>query len=67
MTLETLDRLTQALLSLHDHATRDGATARKVQAAMIKEGFTNAEIAEACTKYGTTDFEREYWEYRRTK
>lgn len=46
MTTKPLDRKTQVLLALHDHGTRDGATARKVKQAMLDEGFTLDEIAE---------------------
>lgn len=41
-----------ALLALHDHGSRDGATASKVKSAMIKEGFTLEEIREAALSYG---------------
>lgn len=47
---ESPDRLTLAVCAPQDHGTRDGATARKVTAAMRKEGFTDAEIAAAAEK-----------------
>lgn len=47
-----IDRKTQALLALHDHGSREGATAAKVRSAMIDEGFTLSEIAEAAKSYG---------------
>ena len=42
-----LDRITMARLAIHDFGTRDGATARSIRDAMLNEGFTLAEIAEA--------------------
>lgn len=47
-----LDRKTKALLSFHDHGSREGATAIRVKKAMLDEGFTIQEIAEAVQSYG---------------
>lgn len=47
-----LDRKTKAMLSFHDHGTREGATASRVKRAMLDEGFTIQEIAEAVQSYG---------------
>ena len=44
---ETISRADRALIALHDHGTRDGATARSVMAAMKKDGFTDEEIRAA--------------------
>lgn len=41
------ERLQRAILALHDHGTRDGATATIVKEVMLKEGFTLEEIAAA--------------------
>ena len=40
-------RVKLAVLSLHDHGTRAGATSKSVQRAMSKEGFTASEMADA--------------------
>jgi hypothetical protein len=50
---EALSRKRQAILALHDLGSRDGATARSVRAAMQREGFSDAEIAEAARAYGS--------------
>ncbi len=50
---EEPSRKQQALLALHDYGSRDGATHRSVLAAMEREGFTKAEIAEAAKAYGS--------------
>lgn len=50
--LPQIDRKTQALLALHDLGSREGATASKVKKAMIDEGFTLEEIAQAAKSYG---------------
>lgn len=50
---EQLPRKTQALLSLHDHGSREGATANTVRRAMLAEGFSLEEIAEAAKSYGS--------------
>jgi hypothetical protein len=42
-----ITRKTKAFLALYDLGSRDGATARKVKAQMLEEGFTLQEIAEA--------------------
>lgn len=47
-----IDRKTQALLALHDHGSREGATAAKVRKAMLGEGFTLEEIDQAAKGYG---------------
>lgn len=41
------ERLQRAIMALHDHGTRESATARSVRAAMLKEGFTDEEIEAA--------------------
>lgn len=48
-----LDRATQALLALHDLGSRENATANGVKRAMLDEGFTLEEIAEAARSYGS--------------
>lgn len=52
-TPEPLDRATEALLALHDLGTRENATAHGVKNAMLKEGFTLQEIAQAAKTYGS--------------
>jgi hypothetical protein len=52
MSEKNLDRKTRALLALHDHGTRDGATAHKIKQSMLDEGFTLAEIREAAKEMG---------------
>ncbi len=39
-----ISREARAIMSLHDHGTRAGATAKSVQKGMEKEGFTRMEI-----------------------
>ena len=46
-------RKQQALLALHDHGSREGATAKTVRRAMLDEGFSDEEIAEAAKAYGS--------------
>jgi SOS response regulatory protein OraA/RecX len=38
-------------LAIHDHGTRDGATPKKVMAALLKEGFQKDEIEKAITDW----------------
>lgn len=44
---ENKERLQRAILALHDHGTRERATAKSVRDAMLKEGFTDEEIKAA--------------------
>ncbi len=48
---DTKARKPQAILALHDLGSRPGATARGIRAAMLKEGFTDAEISAAAQAY----------------
>lgn len=45
-----LSRIDRAVLALHDHGTREGATAKSVMRAMKRDGFTEAEIAAAAER-----------------
>ena len=47
----TLDRETRIKLAIHDYGTRDGASAKKVVAALRKDGFTAEEIAKAIREW----------------
>jgi len=50
---EKLDRMTAALLALHDYGSRDNATSASVKQCMLDEGFTLEEIAAAARRYGS--------------
>jgi hypothetical protein len=43
----TKDRLDMAVIALHDHGTRDGATKASVLDGMKQDGFTREEVAAA--------------------
>lgn len=45
------ERITRAVLAIHDYGTRDGATAARVSAALQKEGFTREEIIAAVERF----------------
>lgn len=51
MTLQTT-RDEMALIALHDHATRNGATKTSVLRGMRYDGFTSEEVAKAASNYG---------------
>lgn len=51
MTLQE-SRDERALIALHDHATRRGATKTSVLIGVRKDGFTSDEIAKAADNYG---------------
>jgi hypothetical protein len=38
-------------LAIHDHGTRDGATSKKVMAALLSEGFERDEIVKAIREW----------------
>lgn len=42
-----INRQERAVIALHDYGTRPGATAKSVRDAMLKDGFTLEEIADA--------------------
>jgi len=51
MTIRTrAERIQRAILALHDYGTRDGATPETVKAAMVKDGFTKEEMAQAAAE-----------------
>lgn len=41
----TIDRIDRAIIAIHDHGTREGATSKSVTKALKKDGFTPEEIA----------------------
>lgn len=41
------DRLNRAVIALHDHGTREGATKKTVTDGMTRDGFSLEEIAAA--------------------
>jgi len=53
MNEDTLSRKQQPLLALRDLGSRDGATAKRVRIAMLEEGFSDEEIADAAKAYGS--------------
>lgn len=45
-----MDRIDRAIIALHDHGSREGATTASVMAAMKRDGFTAQEVAEAAKR-----------------
>lgn len=50
---EKTSREDKAIIALHDHATRHGATKTSVLRGMRADGFSSEEISKAAESYGS--------------